>query len=401
MRHNRTNGTQATRIDLESPRPSGAGPPVRQDLPMQTADEPPIRIPYGRQSLDEADIAAVTAVLRGDWLTQGPAVGAFERSLCEVTGARHAVAFANGTAALHAACAAAGLGPEDVVATSALSFVASANCARYVGAKALLCDVDEATLNIDPAAVPADVDALVAVHFAGLPVDLAGLAHRPRIVIEDAAHALGSLTPDGPVGNCAHSDLCCFSFHPVKAVTTGEGGAVTTNDRGLDARLRRLRNHGIERRPEAGGFAYDIVELGWNYRLTDLQAALGTSQLSKLSRFVTRRNELAERYRALLGGVSGIALPPGAAPGWRHAYHLFPVRVANRRQVYEGLRAAGIGAQVHYGPIHLQSLTAELGPVPKLPVVEAIGAEILSLPLYPTLRESDQDEVVERLVGLV
>jgi perosamine synthetase len=181
-------------------------------------------IPYGRQSISEEDIDAVVAVLRGDWLTQGPTVEAFEAVLCEVTGARYAVAVTSGTAALHAAAFAAGLGPGDLVATSTLTFSASAACARYVGAEVVLLDIDPATLNIEPASVPAGIDGLVAVHYAGLPLDLGALQVRPRIVIEDAAHAFGASTPDGPIGNCAHSDMCCFSFHPVKPITTGEGG---------------------------------------------------------------------------------------------------------------------------------------------------------------------------------
>ena len=201
-------------------------------------------IPYGRQNVESSDIEAVLSVLQGDWLTQGPAVEAFEDGLRRVTGARHAVAFANGTAALHGAAAAAGLGPGDVVATSPLTFSASAACARYVGARPTLVDIDSATLTLDVRAVPPGLDGLVAVHYAGLPVDLAALAHRPRVVIEDACHALGARTPDGPVGNCAHSDLACFSFHPVKPITSAEGGAVTTNDPALADALRRFRSHG-------------------------------------------------------------------------------------------------------------------------------------------------------------
>jgi dTDP-4-amino-4,6-dideoxygalactose transaminase len=337
----------------------------------------------------------VLEVLRGDWLTQGPALSAFERALAEATGARHAVAFANGTAALHAACAAAELGPGDIVATSTLSFVASANCARYVGATPQLLDIDPATLNIDPRRVPAGIDALVAVHFAGLPVDVGSLSERPRIVIEDAAHALGASTPDGPVGNCAHSDMSCFSFHPVKAVTTGEGGAVTTNSDALASALARFRNHGLERRPERGGWYQETVALGWNYRMTDLQAALGTSQLRRLHEFVERRHELAARYRTLLADLP-ILLPPAAPPGWTHAYHIFPVRVRERRRVYDEMRSAGIGVQVHYVPIHQH---ASFGGVAALPQADAVYDGLLSLPLFPALTEDDQDRVVTALRG--
>jgi len=359
----------------------------------------PVAIPYGHQSVDEDDIAAVVEVLRGDWLTQGPAVERFEAALCRATGAAHAVAFANGTVALHAACVAGDLRASSQVATSSLSFVASANCLRYVGAAPRLLDVDATTLNVDPRSVPSGLDGLVAVHFAGRPVDLAALAHRPRVVIEDAAHALGAQTPDGPVGNCAHSDMCCFSFHPVKAVTTGEGGAVTTNDAGLAARLRRVRSHGMQRQPEVGGWAYDVAELGWNYRLSDLQAALGASQLTKLGRFITRRNELAARYRRLLGATS-VGLPLVAPAGWSHAYHLFVVQVADRTAVYDGLRAAGIGAQVHYTPIHRLSLYRD-APRPPLPVLDGLADRLLSLPIYPGLTDADQERVVSVLSGLV
>ncbi len=348
-------------------------------------------IPYGHQSVDADDVAAVVAVLEGDWLTQGPAVAEFESRFAARVDARHAVAFANGTAALHAACAAANLGPGDTVATSTLSFVASANCARYVGASVRLLDVDVDTLNVDPAAIPSDVDALVAVHYAGVPVDLARLGHRPRVVIEDAAHAVGATTPAGPVGNCAHSDLCCFSFHPVKTMTTGEGGMVTTNDGALAERLRRFRHHGIVARPADGAWAYDVGELAYNYRLTDLHAALGTSQLARLDRFLARRAEVAARYRAELADED-LVLPPLAPAGFTHGLHLFPIRVRRRRAVFDALRAAGIGVQVHYVPIHHHTLYREGAPV--LPNADAAYAGLLSLPLYADLTEEQQHFVI-------
>ena len=354
-------------------------------------------IPYGRQSIDDDDIAAVVEVLKGDWLTQGPHVEQFEAALAETVGAGHAVAFANGTAALHAAAAAAGLGPGDVLATSPLSFAASANCARYVGATPSFVDIDPATLNIDLAAVPDGIEALVPVHYAGLPVDLSALTNRPRVVIEDAAHAIGALTPDGPVGNCARSDMTMFSFHPVKTVTTGEGGAVTTNSEELADRLRLFRNHGIVRKPEEGEWYYEIEQLGFNYRMTDLQAALGTSQLGKLERFVTRRNELAERYRELLDGLP-IELPPAAPAGWRHGHHLFPVRVPGRANVFDRMRGAGVGVQVHFVPIYRHPVNADLGVDPAdFPNTEAAYERLLSLPLFPDLTESEQNEVIARL----
>ena len=353
-------------------------------------------IPYGHQLVEDDDLAAVAAVLRGDWLTTGPAVEEFERTLRAQTDAQHVVAFSNGTAALHAALSVAGIGPGDRVLTSPLSFVASANCARYMGASADFVDIDPKTLNLDPAAV-GPCDALVAVHYAGLPVDLAALTSRPRVIVEDAAHALGASTPDGPVGNCARSDLCTFSFHPVKAITTAEGGAVTTNSDALADALRRFRSHGTVARPELGGWYQEVETLGYNYRLTDMQAALGTSQLAKLERFVGRRNELADRYRELLAALP-IDLPPAAPPGVRHAYHLFAVRVPQRRAVYDAMRAAGIGVQVHYVPIYKHPLYWYAGRSgADFPETERAYAGLLSLPLYPALTEAEQDRVVEVL----
>ena len=357
-------------------------------------------IPYGRQNVDEDDIAAVVAVLRGDWLTQGPAVDAFEAALCEATGAMFAVAFANGTLALHAAMFAAELGPGSVVATSPLSFVASASCALWVGADVRFVDIDPSTLNLDVSKVP-ECDALVAVHYAGLPVDLRALPTRPRIVIEDAAHALGAATPAGTVGNCADSDMSVLSFHPVKTVTTGEGGAVTTNSPELAARLRRFRTVGIERKPEQGGWYYEISELAPNARITDMQCALGTSQMKKLTHFVEGRNVLATRYRELLADVDGVELPPAAPFGTRHAYHLFAIRVPDRRRVYDALHASGIGVQVHYVPIYRHPLFARLGFSPDaFPETERAYAGLLSLPLHPGLTEADQDHVIRSLARI-
>jgi dTDP-4-amino-4,6-dideoxygalactose transaminase len=355
-------------------------------------------IPYGRQSIDDDDIAAIVEVLHGDWLTQGPAVEGFEHDLARTVGATHAIAFSSGTAALHAACAAADLGPGDVVATSALTFSASAACARFVGSTVRLLDIDPDTLNIDPTSVQVGLSALVAVHFAGLPMDLSELHNRPRVVIEDAAHAIGASTPDGPVGNCAHSDMCCFSFHPVKTVTTGEGGAVTTNSDGLAARLRRFRSHGTSRTPAEGPWAYEVVELAPNYRLTDIQAALGRSQLRKLGMFLDRRDQIAAQYRGALSGLP-VVLPPEAAPGFRHGRHLFPVRIGDRRRVYDELRAQGIGVQVHYVPMYRHPVY-RADPA-EYPATETAYGGLLSLPLYPGLTERDQEFVIDRLVKVL
>ena len=355
-----------------------------------------IDIPYGRQSIDEADIAAVVEVLRGDWLTQGPAIERFEAALCATTEAAYAVAFANGTVALHATLWAAGIGKGDLVVTSPLSFVASASCALWVDAQPGFVDIDPKTLNLDLGSV-ARCDALIAVHYAGLPVDLASLLTRPRVVVEDAAHALGASTPDGPVGNCARSDACVFSFHPVKTVTTGEGGAVTTNSPEIAARLRRFRSHGMVPVAEQGAWYYEIAELTPNARITDIQCALGASQLTKLERFVTRRNEIAVRYQELLAGFD-LEIAPSAPAGSRHAYHLFPVRVPRRRAVYDAMRSAGIGVQVHYVPIYRHPLFAPLGAAPSdYPETERAYESLLSLPMYPTLTDAQQVRVVETL----
>lgn len=359
-------------------------------------------IPYGRQSIDDDDIAAVVAVLKGDWLTQGPHIAEFEAAVAAQVGARHAVAFTSGTAGLHAAVVAGGLGAGDTVATSPLSFVASANCARFAGAAATFVDIDPGTLNLDLAALPAGLDGVVAVHYAGLPADLAAMPDRPRVVIEDAAHALGARGADGsPVGSCTVSDMCVFSFHPVKAVTTGEGGAVTTNDDGLADRLRRFRNHGIVPRPDQGGWCYEIETLAFNYRMTDLQAALGTSQLGKLDRFIARRQALAARYRTLLADLP-LTLPPDASAPSTHAYHLFPIQVAGRARVFAGMRDAGIGVQTHYIPIYRHPLYAATGLRPEqFPNTEAVYAGLVSLPLFPDLTEDEQDRVVEVLASLL
>lgn len=358
-------------------------------------------IPYGRQSIDDSDVAAVTAVLRGDWLTTGPAIERFETAVADYVEARHAVAFSSATAALHGACHAAGLGPGDVVHTSPLTFIASANCARYVGARPALLDIDPATYNVDAARVDPSVAAIVPVHYAGLPVRMAEWTHRPRWVIEDASHALGAHTPDGPVGNCAHSDMCVFSFHPVKPVTTGEGGVVTTNDDALADELRRFRSHGIDRTPTADAWVYDAVEVGYNYRMTDIQAALGASQMARLDDFIARRNAVADRYRTMLTDLP-VTLPPEAPEGYRHGYHLFAVRVAERSRVFRGLRARGIGVQVHYVPVHHHTVSTDIAvPSGGFPVADAVYDGLISLPIYADLTEAEQDEVVAALAAEV
>ncbi len=356
-------------------------------------------IPYGRQSISDSDVQAVVNVLRGDWLTTGPSVDAFEARVADYVGAKHAIAFSSATAALHGATFAAGLGAGDVVHTSPLTFIASANCARYVGARPALIDVDPTTYNIDVARVDETIDSLVAVHYAGLPVAMDQFASRPRVVIEDASHALGARTPDGPVGNCARSDMCVFSFHPVKPITTAEGGMVTTNDDDLAQSLRMFRSHGIDRTPQIEPWAYDAVEVGYNYRLTDLQAALGSSQMLQLDSFIDRRNELADRYRRLLADLP-IMLPPAAPDGYRHGYHLFAIRVRDRLKVFTGLRARGIGVQVHYVPVHHHTVSKDvLLPAGGVPVADEVYSGLISLPMYAGLTDADQDEVVAALAS--
>ena len=380
-----------------------------------TAPQPPRRstpLPYGRQWIDEEDIAAVVDVLRSDWLTTGPNVAAFERALAAATGARQGVAVSSGTAALHLAMLALGIGPGDEVIVPTLTFAASANCVTYCGGTPVFADVDAATLLLDPAAVArlitARTRAIVAVDFAGQPCDYPALraladAHGLALVA-DACHALGASLDGRPVGSLA--DLTCFSLHPVKNITAGEGGAITTDDEALAHRLRSLRNHGVtsdrREREETGAWFYEMVELGFNYRLNDFQCALAQSQLRKLPTWIDRRQQLAALYDSALAGVGGVGRL-ATRPGASHAYHLYVVRVAERDRVYAALREAGVGANVHYIPVHLHPYYRErLGTGPGLcPVAEAAYAEILSLPVFPKLADDDVAFVVETLRAAV
>lgn len=375
-------------------------------------------LPYSTQWIEDGDVAAVTDVLRSAWLTQGPAIEAFERALAERCGARHAVAVSSGTAALHLACLALGLAPGQRLVTSTLSFVASANCALYCGAFADFTDVDPETANMTPASLAAalerhSADVVVPVHFGGRPADiesLAGVAGGATIV-EDASHAVGAevRTSRGwsKVGSCDHSAAVVFSFHPVKPITTAEGGAIVTQDETLARRLRTLRTHGIvrcaEQQAERGGWFYEMRELGFNYRITDLQAALGVSQLKRLDEGIARRRRLVAAYREQLERFDSLQLPPQEGARVRSAWHLFPVRVRHprvtRREVYDRLRSQGIRTQVHYIPIHLQPhYQQRFGFTPgQFPVAEAFYEEELSLPLYPTMTGDDIARVVKAL----
>lgn len=369
-------------------------------------------IPYGRQSLDESDIRAVDDVLRSDWLTTGPAVEAFEREFAAACDAPYAVAFSSGTAALHAAAAVAGVGPGDEVLTSAITFAASANCAAYVGATPTFADIERDTWNVSGATIGAALTertrAVIPVHLAGLPVptgEIRAAVGDHVVIIEDAAHAAGAVTPDEPVGACRHSDMAVFSFHPVKTMTTGEGGMVTTRSGDLRDRLAAFRTHGQDA-PPAGSdepWLRPQTTLGFNYRLTDIQSALGSSQLKRLGAFVARRNELAERYREALAGVDALELAPAAPPGHRHAYHLFVVRcragAQARRDLYDTLRERGIYTQVHYVPVYLhpwyqRTYGYRAGLCPE---AERYYAGCLSLPCFPGLTESEQDLVIREL----
>jgi perosamine synthetase len=358
-------------------------------------------ISYGRQSIDESDIKAVSDVLRGDWLTQGPHVEEFEQAVADYVGVRFAIAFSSATAALHACAAAAEIGPGDEVYTSPLTFMSSANAARFVGASPRLVDIETRTWNLDLSQIPSSAKAVVPVHFAGLPVDLQSFKGNNQVIIEDAAHALGARHSNGPVGDCADSDMCCFSFHPVKPITTGEGGMATTNNEELAHRLRLFRSHGIVRQPENGAWFYQITDLGFNYRMTDIQAALGTSQLKRLDSFIGIRNEIASSYRNLLKDLD-LELPPSAVEGGLHGYHLFPVLVNNRRHVFEELQKAGIGVQVHYVPVHHHPISADTGLTPRdLPKCNAVYERLISLPIHPGLLKADQEFVVEQLKKLI
>lgn len=373
-------------------------------------------IPYGRQSISEDDIRAVVEVLRSDFITQGPAVPYFERSVADYCLVPHAVAANSATSALHVACVALGLRPGDRLWTSPNTFVASANCARYCGAEVDFVDIDPRTYNLSAPALEAKLaqaaktghlpKIVVPVHFAGQSCemkDISALAKRYGFrVLEDASHAIGADYDDGKVGDCRYSDAAVFSFHPVKIITTGEGGIVTTRDAALHEHMSRLRAHGITRDssqmqavPE-GRWSYEQLELGWNYRLTDFQAALGASQLRRLDECVSRRRALAARYDERLRDLP--VTTPTQAPSGRSSWHLYVIHVKQRRKVYDALRAAGIGVNVHYIPVHLQPYYRSLGFNPgDYPEAERHYGQAISLPLFADLSEEQQDFVVAEL----
>lgn len=371
--------------------------------------DPPTRslfLPYGRQLIEEDDIEAVVEVLRSDWLTTGPKVAEFERAFAEFTGTQHAVAVSSGTAALHAAVAALGVGPGDEVIVPAITFAATANCVVYQGGTPVFADVELDTLLIDPADVERRITprtrALIAVDYAGQPCDYAALgeiARRHKLaLVADACHALGGSDRGAPVGSLA--DLSTFSLHPVKPITTGEGGVITTNNAEWAAKMRQFRSHGItsdfRAREQQGVWAYEMTALGYNYRLSDMQCALGITQLRKLPARVRRRQELARRYDAALAELPAL-LPLQTRPDVSHGYHLYVVRVrGDRSALFRALRAENIGVNVHYMPVYLHPFYRErFGIGPGLcPRAEAAYEQILTLPLFAGMSDADADDVI-------
>ena len=376
-------------------------------------------LPYGRQTIEDDDIAAVAEALRDDFLTTGPRVESFEQAFAQKVGVRHAVACANGTAALHLAMLALDVQPGEVCIVPSITFLATANCARYVGAEVVFADVDPSTGLMTPETL-ADalarvgdrkLRAVLPVHLRGdvaeLPALKALAEHHDAVLVEDAPHALGTLARFGNqtemVGSGHHSAMATFSFHPVKTIATGEGGMVTTNDAGLAERLRRFRSHGMVRPPEADPWWYEMPEVGFNYRLPDILCALGQSQLAKLDRFAATRRALAARYRQKLTPLAPL-VRPATQPAWSDpVLHLMVVLIdfaaagITRRQVVDRLRARDVGTQVHYIPVHTQPYyRARYGEI-DLPGAQSWYDHCLSLPLYPGMNQADVDRVVDRL----
>ena len=378
-------------------------------------------IPYGRQTIDDKDIRAVVQVLRSDWLTQGPKVLEFEEALCRYTGARYAVCVANGTAASHLALFSAGLRLGDEAITSPLTFLATANAVLYTGARPVFADIDCETGNIDPRAIMKMMNrttrAIIPVHFGGNPCameDIYGLAKKKKItIIEDACHALGAAYKSGrkwwKIGSCRHSDMTIFSFHPLKAITTAEGGAVLTNDKTLYQLLLKLRSHGVTKEPsdfenrnahDVGPWYHEMQELGFNVRITDMQCALGVSQLKKADVFIRKRTRIAQLYRKAWAHGTYFDLP-SQQNNSVSAWHLFPIRlkgcfVGHRKEVFCQLRNLGLGVQVHYIPVYWQPYYARLGYTKgSCPVAEDFYQREISLPLYPAMTSADVDRVIE------
>lgn len=375
-------------------------------------------IPYGRQDINEKDIAAVVNVLRSDWLTQGPSVEQFEQKVAAYCGAKYAVAVNSATSALHIACMAADLGKGDQLWTSPNTFVASANCGLYCGADVNFVDIDERTYNMSPAELEQKLLAakekgklpkvVIPVHFSGQSCEMDRINRLAKdygfTVIEDASHTIGGQYKNAPVGSCAYSDMTVFSFHPVKIVTTAEGGMVLTNRQDLYERLIRLRSHGITRdsglmSENQGPWYYEQIELGYNYRMTDIQAILGISQMDRIDAFVGKRREFAAKYNDRLSNLPLIL--PWQHPDTNSAWHLYVVQIAseykkkNRRQIFEELRAAGIGVNVHYIPVHTQPFYQQLGfNWGDFPNAETYYKNAISIPMFAAMTQEQQEYVI-------
>lgn len=373
-----------------------------------------MRIPYGRQWIDEDDIQAVTETLQADYLTTGPKVKEFERHIADYVGADYAVAVSNGTAALHAACYAAGIGEGDEVITTPLTFVATSNSVLYCGARPVFVDIDPNTYNIDPNKIREKITnktkAIIAVHFTGQPCDMEEIHKIAKenhlLVIEDAAHALGADYKGKRIGSI--SDMTTLSFHPVKHITTGEGGMITTNSRELYEKLMLFRTHGITRdlsnmTKQEGSWYYQQLELGYNYRITDIQCALGLSQMKKIDLFLSRRQEIAARYHEAFSHCDGIKLP-AQAEGCHNSWHLYVIQVMNkgRKEVFDRLVEKGIDVNVHYIPVYMQPYYQKNGYADVIcPNAEMVYSRFISLPMYAKLTEKEQDYVIEQVKLLV
>lgn len=364
-------------------------------------------LPYGTQSIDDQDIEAVIKVLKSDYLTTGPAVEKFEKSIASYVNTKYAVAFSNGTAALHGACFVAGIAPGDEVITTPMTFAASANCVLYQGGKVVFADIEENTYNICSREIEKKITkntkAIIPVHFTGQPANLDEI-HRIAqkynlIVIEDAAHAIGATYKGRKIGGL--SDMTMFSFHPVKHITTGEGGIITTNNESYYKKLIQFRSHGITRDPSIlnenhGPWYYEMQFLGFNYRMTDLQAALGNSQMKKIDSFVNRRKEIITEYNRAFQTNPDIVIP-FQAEDVDSSWHLYIIQVKkNRKEVYEALHAKNIGVNVHYIPVHTLPYYKELGYLKNsMPIAENLYENILSLPLFPAMNEQDVIDVIQ------
>lgn len=379
-------------------------------------------IPYGKQEITQQDIDAVVSVLKSDFLTQGPQVPAFEKTLASYTGAKHALALNSATSALHVACLALGLGKGDWLWTTPITFVASANCGLYCGAQVDFVDIDDATYNLCPVKLEQKLQqaqhdnclpkVLVAVQFCGQPCDMKAIKKLANIygfsIVEDASHAIGGRYCNEPIGSCAYSDITVFSFHPVKIVTTAEGGAALTNDDKLAEKMALFRSHGVTRDPKLmvgesdGGWYYQQIELGYNYRMTELQAALGVSQMSRLTEFVAARHVLANRYNDLLAKLP-ITLPY-QLPETYSGLHLYVIRLQldkiakTHKQVFEELRVNGVGVNLHYIPVHTQPYYQKIGfQIGDFPLAESYYQEAISLPMFHLMTLEQQDKAVKVL----